>query len=154
MAILIENQPVGNHILVSHRIKTHGSDGMQGKEPTACLVYSLSDEIGWIVGFFINQFFVLKRIMKLCVWHSTRIKPHINQICFAMHWLSAFRNQHHLIRVRAMQIEHLVVRFVHVSWHEIGQWIFIHQSCRNRLFAFSFQLFCRTDAFALSLILC
>ena len=58
---------------------------MECKEPSACLVNTFGYEIGRIEFTRIKSLLVLKGIVNLGIGHRTRIKPHIDQVKFAVH---------------------------------------------------------------------
>ena len=44
----IENETRRDYILESYAVEYHGSDGVQGEEPSTGLIHTLVDEVGWI----------------------------------------------------------------------------------------------------------
>lgn len=50
VAILVKHEAVGNHRLVRFGVEHHPGDGVEGEEPSTCLVYSLGDEVGGVAG--------------------------------------------------------------------------------------------------------
>ena len=44
----IENETRRDYVLEGYAIKYHGSDGVQGEEPSTGLIHALVDEVGWI----------------------------------------------------------------------------------------------------------
>ena len=61
---------------------------MQSIEPSTCLVNTLCNEVCRIYGAAVEEFLVLERIVDLCIWHCTRIEPHVNEVQFACHHLT------------------------------------------------------------------
>ncbi len=49
ISVLVEAQAVADNILVSHRIKQHHGNGMQGEKPSAGLVHPFGNEIGRVI---------------------------------------------------------------------------------------------------------
>ena len=47
IALGVEHEARRNHILESHRIEDHRSDGMEREEPSTGLVNALVDEVSW-----------------------------------------------------------------------------------------------------------
>ena len=62
---------------------------MQGEEPTTGLVDTLVDKVARECDTLINQILILEWIVDLCVWHRTRIEPHVDQVGLALHGLTA-----------------------------------------------------------------
>ena len=44
----IENETRRDYVLEGYAIEYHGSDGVQGEEPSTGLIHALVDEVGWI----------------------------------------------------------------------------------------------------------
>ena len=44
----IENETRRDYVLESYAVEYHGSDGVQGEEPSTGLIHALVDEVGWI----------------------------------------------------------------------------------------------------------
>ena len=71
VALGVEHQTGRNHILEGHRVEDHRGNGVQGEEPTTRLIHTLVDEVAGEGNALINQVFILKRIVHLCIRHRT-----------------------------------------------------------------------------------
>ena len=91
---------------------------MQSEEPSACLVYSLVDEVGGESQPLVYHVAVLKRIVYLCVWHGTRVEPNVDEVALALHGLSALADEHYLVYVWTVQVDAVVVLLRIVARHE------------------------------------
>ncbi len=102
---------------------------MQCEEPATSLIHAFCNKICRINFVRIEQLFVFKRIMNLSVRHRTRIKPHINQVCLALHWLTAFRDKNYIIYIWPVNIYFIVVVTCVFSRFEsfCSKWIFSHK---------------------------
>ena len=77
---------------------------MQAVEPTPGLVYSLTDEIGGKA--LLEHSLILKGIMPLGYWHSSRIKPAISYLRNAPHRVATLgTGKGNRIHIGAMQIQ-------------------------------------------------
>ena len=126
---------------------------MKGIEPATCLVYTFGNEIGRVYRTAVEQLLILKRIVYLSVWHSTRIEPHINEIEFAFHNLACGRHKLYIIDVWAVQV-YLVVVFLAVIARNkafILVWVALHYTGSNRLFYFIVQFGNRANAYSLTI---
>ncbi len=125
VAVLIQHQSVGNHILVRHFVLYHRMDGMERKEPTAGLVHTLADKVRRT-----RSVLVLKRIVVLRIRHSTRIKPYINEVEFALHRFAARRAENDTVHIRAVEVNHrrVVVLFRVVAYDMFGVRVLFHKA--------------------------
>ena len=78
---------------------------MQGEEPSTSLVDTLGNKVGREE--LIEAVGILERIVTLCVRHSTRIEPNIDQIALATHWLALRRYEHDAVYIWFMQVDAL-----------------------------------------------
>ena len=84
VAVLVEHQAVGDHILVSHAIETHRGNSVQREEPATGLVDAFSDEVGRE-----RKTRLVSHVMILGVRHSARVEPHVDEVGLAEHFLAA-----------------------------------------------------------------
>ena len=70
VALGIEHQTAGDDVLEGHRVENHRGNGMQRKEPAACLVDTLVDEVAGEGGTFVDENAVFERIVNLSVGHG------------------------------------------------------------------------------------
>ena len=99
---------------------------MERKEPTAGLVDTFGDEVSRARGIC-----VLKRIVVLCVRHSTRVKPYIDEVEFALHGFARRRNKDDAVHVRTVQIDdgRVVVLLAIVTHDMVGPRVGFHETC-------------------------
>ena len=103
LAILVLNMAQDNYILVGCVIKKQSGNCNQGIEPSAGLVNSLGNKVSWIT--LLKNFLIFKRIVPLCKWHGTRIKPAIDNLCYSMHLATALWTlDGNCVNVRTMQL--------------------------------------------------
>ena len=69
VALGIEDKTRRDDVLERYGVEHHRSDGMQCKEPPACLVHSLVNEVGRECLALVNLLAVLERIVYLGIWH-------------------------------------------------------------------------------------
>ena len=153
VAVLVQHQTVRNDILESHRVEEHRGDGVQREEPAARLVDTLGDEVGGVD--LAEALLVLERVVHLRIGHGARVEPHVDQVRFAPHRLALRRDQHDRIDIGAVQVDVLgrVVLLRHVADPEIPVRVFLHDARRYRTLYFGHQLFDRTDALHLGVVL-
>ena len=134
-AVLVEHKTIGNHSLVSHRVEHHRGNGMEREEPSTRLVNTFGNEIGRVGGAFVNQFLVFKRVVNLCVWHGTGIKPHVDEVEFASEHIALVRHQFDVIYIRTVQVYLIVILLTHVARHEtlLLQWVRCHHASSHSL---------------------
>lgn len=102
-ACFIEDEAVGDYIFVSYGIEAHGSDGVEGIEPAACLVNAFGDEVG-LPSVIFEEFLVLEGVMVLGVGHGTAIEPNVYKVEFAAHRLAVGRDENDIIDKGAMEV--------------------------------------------------
>ena len=100
---------------------------MQRKEPSAGLIDTFCNEVGGI-NFAEILTAQLERIVHLCIRHSARIEPNIDQIAFAYHPFSFRRYQHNVIDIRTVQIKFIVILFREVTLDIRGKRVFGHEA--------------------------
>ena len=140
IAVLIQHESVGDDVFVCHSAINHGVDGVEGKEPSACLVYSFRDEIGGTRGVA-----VLKRIVILGIRHRAGVEPHINQIELALHGFAGRRDEYDGVNIRTMEVDDrrivvslaVIARFMvrpRVCFHETGLdgFVYFYKEFGNR----------------------
>ena len=105
----VEHQSAGDHILECHTVEDHRGDGMQGIEPSTCLINTLVDKVAGEGQMLVDSHFILKRIVYLCIRHRTRVEPYVDQVELTMQRLSALTYQHDIIHIRTVEIDLIVV---------------------------------------------
>ena len=121
---------------------------MQSEEPSACLVDAFGDEIGRINLAVVEDFLVLERIMNLSIRHRAGIEPYVDQVGLALHRLTAFGNQNHIIHIRTVQVDLFVVLlriFARLEFQFLIR-VGLHQPGFYGFLNFIVQFFNRTDA--------
>ena len=121
---------------------------MESEEPAASLIDAFSDEVGRIHLAVVEQLFVLKRIVYLGVRHGTGVEPNVDEVEFAVHWLSVGRHQYDIIDIRTVQIDFLVVFFGVVAGHKafVAQRVRFHHTGLYGTVYLVIQCFYRVDA--------
>ena len=76
----------------------------------------------------VNQFFVLERVVHLRVRHGSRVEPNVNQVFLAVHRLSRGGYQYDIIHVRTVQIDLVVILFRVITYLEVLERAFFHDS--------------------------
>ena len=104
LAGFVQHQPIGDDIFVSHGVKDHPGNGMQGEEPPAGLVHAFCNEVSREGRSLVDEVFVFKGVVHLCIGHGSTVKPHINQVAFSLHGFPLGGGQNPAIHLRAMQI--------------------------------------------------
>ena len=125
---------------------------MQGKEPTACLVNTLSDKVSRIDLTIIELLQVLERIVDLGIRHSAGIEPYIDQVCLTLHRLAGSGNQDNIIHIRTVQIDLLVVLLRIISRSEVLIRVRLHKAGLHRFLDLAEQLYHGTDTLLLATI--
>ena len=92
VAILIEHEPVGDDSLVAIRPTYHRSDSVEREEPPTRLVHPFGDEVRGEGATAVEQFLIFKGIVELCEGHSTRVKPHVDEVRLTAHGLARGRD--------------------------------------------------------------
>ena len=118
VALGIEHESGGNDVLEGHRVEHHRGDGMQGEEPTACLVDTLVDEVGGEGQMLVDGVAVLEGIVHLCVGHSTRVEPHVDEVALAVHGLALLAHEDDVVDIGAVQVDAVVVLARHIAHDE------------------------------------
>ena len=86
VAVLVQYQAVGNHMLVGYRAEHHAGNRVQGEEPTPGLVHAFGNEVG---GEVVLEFvLVLERVVQLGVRHRAAVEPNVDKVRFAEHLLA------------------------------------------------------------------
>ena len=115
---------------------------MQRKEPAACLVNALRDEVRRA-----RSVLILKRIVILRIGHCPRVEPHIYQVQLSLHRLARRRAQHDVIHIRPMQVYHrgVVVLFRVVPHLELRPRVLRHEARLDGLLYLRHQFSDRAD---------
>ena len=112
------------------------------------MVYTFGNEIGRIDATAVEGFFIFERIVNLSIRHGTGVEPNVDKVAFALHGQTAFAHQNDVVYVRTVQVDFVVIGFIHVAGNEaqflVG--IFRHEAGSHRFFNFVVQFFERTDA--------
>ena len=82
---------------------------MQGVEPSACLVYTFGNEVGWEKTTALDAFLVLEGIVLLSVWHGSGVEPDVNEVEFAVHGFSGRAHKHDVVDIGTMEVDLVVV---------------------------------------------
>ena len=82
---------------------------MEGEEPSAGLVNTFGNEIRRINLTVVKCLFILKGIMNLRIRHRARVKPYVDKVFFALHWLSGSRNKDDVIDIRTMEVYTVII---------------------------------------------
>ena len=82
---------------------------MQGEEPSACLVDTFGNEVGRIYRSIVQGVLVFERIVNLCVWHSARIEPNVDEVQFALQHSATLAHEPNLVDVGTMEVDAVVV---------------------------------------------
>ena len=92
--------------------------------------------------------------MNLRVRHSTRIKPHVNQIEFAFHRFTLFGNQNNIVNVRTVQVNLFVIILIVFARNKSFFFVRVrsHQSGSYRFFYFVIEFLYRFNAYFLTII--
>ena len=127
--ILIQDETIGDHVLVGDTVKEHRRKGMEGKEPPSSLVHSLGNEVGREVAPLIHHLAVLKGVVQLCVGHRPGVKPHIDEICLPDHRSSLAVAEDQVVHIGSVEIDPLViiVRILAYDKASIGKGVALHQ---------------------------
>ena len=91
---------------------------MQGEEPTTSLVNALVDKVGGESTILVDGITVFEGIVLLCVWHSTRIKPNVDEVSLTLHGLACRRNQRDIVDIGTMHVNAIVVLLTHIARYE------------------------------------
>ena len=128
---------------------------MQRKEPTTSLVNTLGDKVRRINLTVIERLLVLERIVDLSVRHSARVEPNIDQVGLAFHRQTAIGYEDHIIYIRTMQIDLVVIFFCIFTWLEAHFTIRIgfHESSLNSLVDLLIEFLNGSDTFLFLTIL-
>ena len=127
--ILIQDETIGDHVLVGDAVKEHCRKGMEGKEPSSRLVHSLGNEVGREVAPLIHHLAVLKGVVQLSVGHRPGVKPHIDEVGLPDHRLPLAVAEGQVVHIGSVEIDPLVI-LVRILAHDkasIGQGIAFHQ---------------------------
>ena len=121
---------------------------MEGEEPTTGLVNTFCDEVGRIDTAIVERFLVFERIVDLCVWHRTRIKPHVDKVEFAGEYMSRLADKLDVIHIRTMEVNLLVIVLLHQSRNKalLLERILCHHTGSNGLLNLVIEFLDRTDA--------
>ena len=89
---------------------------MEREEPTTCLVYALSDEVGGEDLATLDLFTMLEGVVYLRKRHSTRVKPYVDQVALTTHrTLAVLSHECDLIDVGTVQVDLVIVLLAVVS---------------------------------------
>ena len=69
VALGVEHQSRRDNVLEGYTVENHRCNGVQGEEPSACLVHTFVDEVGRECLVVVYQLTVLERIVNLGVGH-------------------------------------------------------------------------------------
>ncbi len=138
VAFGVENKSCGYHILECHAVENHSCDGMEREEPSPRLVNTFVDKVGGERLSPVNHLFVLKRIMYLCIWHRTGIKPYVDEIALTLHWFTTVADKYYVVDIRAVQVYAAVIIFRIVTGNEsvVLERIAVHYSGCHRFVYF------------------
>ena len=121
---------------------------MESEEPSASLIDTFSDEVGWIACTIVENLLIFKWIVDLCVRHRTTVKPHVYKVGLALHWLARWTHEHDVIDIRTMQVDLLIVVLCHLAWLKalVLVWVARHETSSNGFLDLVVELLNRTDA--------
>ena len=115
---------------------------MEREEPSAGLVHTFRDEVcrAWQVG-------VLEGIVVLCVWHSARIEPYIDEVEFALHGFAGRGDEGDRVHVRTVKINdrRIVVLLAVIAHFVVRPRVRFHEACLHRFLDFIEQFCDGTD---------
>ena len=108
---------------------------MESEEPSASLIDTFSDEVGWIACTVVENLLILKWIVDLSVRHRTTVKPHVDKVGLALHWLARRTHEHDVIDIRTMQVNLVIVVLRHLAWLKalVLVWVARHEACSHSL---------------------
>ena len=127
---------------------------MERKEPTASLIHTFGDKVGGVNLMAIQQFFVLERIVDLCIRHGTGIEPYVYQVRFTLHGFAVFGYEDDIIHIRTVQVYLIIIFSIVLTGYEtfILIRIGLHESGSYGFLYFIIKLFNRTDADFLAVV--
>ena len=102
---------------------------MEREEPPARLVDPFGDEVRGEGTTAVQQFLILKGIVELCEGHSTRVKPHVDEVCLTAHGLARGRDQDDIIDIGAVQVDLIVVLLRIYPRGEVLPGVSRHEAC-------------------------
>ena len=128
---------------------------MQSEEPSTCLVNTLVDEVGGECLTLVYHFLILKRIVDLCVRHRTRVKPYVDEVALALHWLTALAHEHDVVNIRAMEVDLVIVLLRIITGNEsfVFQWVALHHSGSYSLFNLVVEFLHTANALLLTVLI-
>ena len=106
---------------------------MEREEPSSGLIHTFRDEVcrAWQVG-------VLEGIVVLCVRHSARIEPYIDEVEFTLHGFAGRGNEDDRVHVRTVEIDdgRIVVGFRIIAHFVVRPGVRFHEACLHRFLDF------------------
>ena len=143
IALSIEHQARGNHVLEGDAVEHHRGNGMQGEEPATRLIHTFIDEVGREGISLVDGIAMLERIVNLCVRHRTRIEPNVDQVSLALHRLTRLAHQYDIIYIRTVKVYLVIVFLSVVARNEslLFQRIACHDASSHTLLYLCIELF-------------
>ena len=127
---------------------------MQREEPAACLVNAFSDEVSWVSLLLVYEVCIFEWVVNLGIRHSTRVKPHVNEVKFTSKHAAILAHEFYFINVGAVYVDTVVVLVAHVTWHEtfVLQRIALHHASSHCLLYLVVEFLKATYAYLLSCV--
>ena len=121
---------------------------MQGKEPSACLVNALGNEVSREADAVVQFLLVLEGIVNLGIGHGTGVEPNVDEVQFAGKNCPTLANQLDVVNIGTVQIYLVVVLLRHVARHKtlVLQGVAFHHTCGHGLLYLVVEFLHGTDA--------